>query len=121
MTGGERRTRVEVRAGSDARCWVRLPQRTTRGGADKVQVYHNASGVLGAGLSALDAASERGSETDAGAHGGGLEAAKEDRQTLGGRTSLCSATPSPSFTVQADSDFAGCKERDTLENQFVVY
>ena len=38
-----------------------------RRGADKVQVHHNASSVLGAGLSAFDTASERGSEKDVGA------------------------------------------------------
>ena len=43
---------------------LRLPRPTTRGGADKVQFHHDASAVLGARPSALDAASKRGSEKD---------------------------------------------------------
>ena len=50
--------------------------------------------VFGSGFSAFYAASERGNDKDAGAYVGGLETAEEDRQVLGGPTSMCSAIPS---------------------------
>ena len=43
-------------------------------------------------------------EKEAGAHGGGLEASKQDRQIPGERTSMCSAISSPTRGTVVDSE-----------------
>ena len=75
--------------------------------------HHDASSVLGAGPSALDAASERGSEKDAGAHGGCLEAVKRIGDLMGRPRCVQRFPLQPevqSLTVKVDSDLAGRTE-----------
>ena len=51
-----------------------------------------------------DVGSNRGSEKGAGAHGGCLEAAQEDRQIPGGPTSMCSAISCPTRGTVVDGE-----------------
>ena len=64
----------------------------------------NASGVFGSGSSAVIAASERGSEKEAGAFCGSLERAEEYRQILGVLTSMCSAISSSTRGLVVDGE-----------------
>ena len=75
-----------------------------RGGADKVHIHHDASGVLGAGLSAFDAASERGHEKGAGAFGWRMAAAREDWKIFGVTTTICSAISSVTSGTVVDGE-----------------